>query len=131
MKKLCCTLFLLLLLNSCVSGQNQTAETASETFSPGAVTVLELAIEEFHQVFAEFEGLQIEQTSTMTRTDDIDNIVVQITYTSDNGEGVYGFEYRKDDSGDFILLSQGENVTVDNLVTIQPQEITNKELQED
>ena len=43
-------------------------------------------------------------------------IVVQITYTSDRGDGVYGFEYIKDEYGNWDILQQGENVTIDNLV---------------
>ena len=44
------------------------------------------------------------------------NNVVQITYTSDNGDGVYGFEFTKDSYGNWEILQQGEDVTIDNLV---------------
>ena len=77
---------------------------------------IELAKEEFETVFAEFEGLVITETATLSRTDDATNIVVQISYTSDRGGGVYGFEYIKDEYGNWDVLQQGENLTIDNLV---------------
>ena len=55
-------------------------------------------------------------TIVLSRTDEADNIVVQITYTSDNGDGVYGFEFAKDSCGNWEILQQGEDVTIDNLV---------------
>ena len=35
-----------------------------------------------------------------------------------NGNGIYGFEYQKDDNGNYELLQQGEDITIDKLVKI-------------
>lgn len=77
---------------------------------------IEMAQSEFHTIYAEFEELQITNTSTMARTDDEDSIIVQITYSSKNGDGVYGFEFQKDEYGNFEIVQQGEDVTIDNLL---------------
>lgn len=80
---------------------------------------IELAKEEFAGIFAEHE-VEITDTATLSRTDDATNIVVQISYTSDHGDGVYGFEFVKYTYGNWEILQQGENVTIDNLVNIAP-----------
>lgn len=59
------------------------------------------------------------ETSTMVRTDDNSLIVIQFTYTSDNGNGIYGFEYQKDNYGNYGLVRHGEDVTIDNLVNAE------------
>ena len=81
---------------------------------------IEMAKEEFAAVFAEHEGLAITDTATLSRTDEATNIVVQISYTSDSGDGVYGFEFEKDTYGNWELIQQGEDVTIDNLVDSLP-----------
>ena len=81
---------------------------------------IEMAKEEFAAVFAEYEGLEITDTATLSRTDEATNIVVQISYTSDSGDGVYGFEFEKDGYGNWELIQQGEDVTIDNLVDSLP-----------
>ena len=55
-----------------------------------------------------FESLEMSAEAT--------NIVVQITYTSDNGDGVYGFEFAKDAYGNWEILQKGEHVTINNLL---------------
>ena len=55
----------------------------------------------------------------MVRTDDNSLIVIQFTYTSDNGNGIYGFEYQKDNYGNYGLVRHGEDVTIDNLVNAE------------
>lgn len=76
--------------------------------------VIQMAKDEFYKLFSEFSGLEITETSTAARTDDGSHIIVEIKYRSENGSGAYGFEYLKDDYGNFELLSQGENVSTDN-----------------
>lgn len=77
---------------------------------------VELAKKEFAQVFREFEDVEILETSTMARTDDAREIVVQFRYSCGNGEGLYGFLYSLDDYTNPELLQQGEDVTMDAIL---------------
>ena len=52
----------------------------------------------------------------MDRTDDAKEIVVQIKYSSSNGNDVYGFLYNLNDYSNPELLQQGEDITIDNLL---------------
>ena len=52
----------------------------------------------------------------MARTDGEENVIVQIRYTSPQGDGVYGFEYSLEDYANPELIQHGENVTIDSLL---------------
>lgn len=108
------TLLLVFAFSACSNSPEANVEEAAVSVSYGKP--IEIAKEEFEAIFAEHEGLEITETVTLSRTDEADNIVVQITYTSDNGDGVYGFEFAKDSCGNWEILQQGEDVTIDNLV---------------
>ena len=117
MKKTILLLLALLLAfaaSACSNSSETNFEVAGVSVSYGKP--IELAKEEFETIFAEYEGLKITETATLDRTDEATNIVVQISYTSDNGDGVYGFEFAKDTYGNWEILQQGEDVTIDNLV---------------
>lgn len=90
--------------------------TKNEVVSKDYGKVIELAKSEFNYIFKEFEDIQIEETVTMARTDDENEIVVQIKYSSSNGDGVYGFIYNLEDYANPELIQHGKNVTVDNLL---------------
>lgn len=92
------------------------SESKSEIVSADYGKVIELAKAEFAEIFKEFEDIQIDETSTMTRTDDAKQIVVQIRYSSSNGSGVYGFEYGFDHDDNLELIRHGDDVTIDNLL---------------
>ena len=112
--------FIMVLVSICgLSGCNGNApeETPGvESVASDYGKVIELAKAEFNEVFKEFENLKIEETTTMARTDEAKEIVVQIEYSSNNGDGVYGFLYNLDDYSNPELLQQGENITIDNLM---------------
>lgn len=108
------TLLLIFASSACSNLSDANVGVASVTVFYGKP--IELAKEEFETIFAEYVGLEITETATLDRTDEANNIVVQITYTSDNGDGVYGFELAKDSYGNWEILHQGEDVTIDNLV---------------
>lgn len=78
--------------------------------------VVALAKGEFAEVFREFEDVEILETSTMARTDDAREIVVQFRYSSGSSEDVYGFLYSLEDYANPELLRQGEDVTIDALL---------------
>ncbi len=108
------TLLLVFVSSACSNSPEANVEEAGVSVSYGKP--IELAKEQFETVFAEYEGLEITETATLDRTDEANTIVVQITYTSDNGDGVYGFEFAKDSYGNWEILQQGEDVTIVNLV---------------
>ena len=112
--------FIMVLVSICgLSGCNGNApeETPGvESVSSDYGKVIELAKEEFNEIFKEFENLKIEETTTMARTDDAKEIVVQIEYSSNNGSGVYGFLYNLDDYANPELIEHGQDVTIDNLL---------------
>ena len=96
------------------NGSNSTAETEIVSTDYGKVIVL--AKTEFAEIFKQYEKLKIEETSTMARTDDAKEIVVQIKYSSDNGNGIYGFVYNLEDDANPELIQHGEDITIDNLL---------------
>ena len=117
MKKTLLLLLALLLsfaVSACSNSSDANFEVTDVAVSHGKP--IELAKEEFETIFSGLEGLEITETATLSRTDEATNIVVQITYTSDNGDGVYGFEFAKDTHGNWEILQKGEHVTINNLL---------------
>lgn len=108
-------LLLVMTLSGCADDPN-TEVVGFTVVSTNYGEVIEIAKNEFNTVFAEREGLEITETLTMARTDDNSNVVVQFSYTSDSGDGVYGFEFLKDENGNYDILQQGDDVTIDSLV---------------
>ena len=102
-------------LSSC-NGNAPEETTGVESVSSDYGKVIELAKAEFNEVFKKFENLKIKETTTMARTDEAKEIVVQIEYSSNNGDGVYGFLYNLDDYSNPELLQQGEDITINNLL---------------
>ena len=111
------TLVFICLLSLC-GCNNNTADTTAEheAVSADYGKVVDLAKEEFAEVFKEFEDVQIEETTTMARTDDAKEIVVQFKYSSSNGNGLYGFLYTIDEYGNHELMQHGKDITIDNLI---------------
>lgn len=119
MKKLLSIIIVFVMMTSIVAcgisnEENNTVKT--ETMSEDYGNAVIIAQDEFSSVFSEFDGLVITETSTMVRTNNNNRLVVQFSYLSDNGRGVYGFEIARDDYGNYEILRQGKDVTIDNLV---------------
>lgn len=108
------TLIMALALSACANPPD--AKTGENPAAVSYERPQELAREEFETVFGEYEGLEITSMATLSRTDEAANVVIRITYTWDRGNGVYGFAYGKDESGNWELLQQGANVTADDLM---------------
>ena len=98
------------------NGNMPSGTTGVKTVSADYGKVVELAKAKFNEIYKEFENLKIEETATMLRTDDAKEIVVQIKYSSSNGNDVYGFLYNLNDYSNPELLQQGEDITIDNLL---------------
>lgn len=113
-KKLVVLLLLMcLLLTACASREDI---AASEEVSADYGLVVTMTQEEFRRTFSGFENLEITETAAMVRPSNEQHVVVQITYTSANGSGVYGFEYEKSESGNITLIQQGGDVTILSLL---------------
>ena len=111
------TLALVCLWGLCGCNNNNADSSAEhEVVSADYGKVIDLAKEEFAEVFKEFEDVQIEETTTMARTDDAKEIVVQFKYSSSNGNGLYGFLYTIDEYGNHELIQHGKDITIDNLI---------------
>ena len=118
MKKIIGVIFILTCIFGLIgcngNGSDSTAETEKVSTDYGNVIVL--AKVEFSEIFKQYENLKIEETSTMARTDDAKEIVVQIRYSSGNGNGIYGFVYNLDEYANPELIQHGEDVTIDNIL---------------
>ena len=109
------TVILAAALTACAADSDHT-DVTSEVVPADYGAAIEYAQAEFRSVFAEFQELEITDTVTAVRADDVNTMIVQFTYTSQNGSGVYGFEVRKDEHGNVEILRQGEHVTLNALV---------------
>ena len=118
MKRLLSIITVLVVVTSmvaCGASNEENNEVITETMSEDYGNAVIVAQNEFSSVFSEFDGLEITKTSTMVRTNN-NTLVVQFSYLSDNGSGVYGFEITRDDNGNYEIVRQGKDVTIDNLV---------------
>lgn len=84
-----------LLLSGCHDTDNSVSDTNTEAVPANYAAGVEQATDEFLSIFSSFQNLEVIETSTMVRTDDNSLIVIQFTYTSDNGNGIYGLNIRK------------------------------------
>ena len=117
MKKLFAVVLVFLFSFSLISCGNKTTVSSIEVVvSKDYGKVIEFAKTEFTNIFKEYENVNIEETSTMARTDGEEAVIVQIRYTSPQGDGVYGFEYLLEDYANPELIQHGANVTIDSLL---------------
>lgn len=100
---------------ACGVSNEENNEVKTETMPEEYGDSVIVAQNEFYSVFSQFDGLEIAETSTMMKTNN-NSLVVQFSYLSDNGSGVYGFEITRDDYGNYEIVRQGKDVTIDNLV---------------
>lgn len=123
MKRLVSVITVLILATSMVAcgvSNEEKNEVKTETMSENYGDAVIVAQNEFNSVFSQFDGLEIAETSTMMKTNN-NSLVVQFSYLSDNGSGVYGFEITRDDYGNYEIVRQGKDITIDNLVKEESQ----------
>lgn len=118
MKRILCILTMLVMVISMAacSASKENNEVKTEITPDDYGDAVIVAQNEFNSVFSQFDGLEIAETSTMVRTNNNNRLVVQFSYLSDNGNGVYGFEITRDDYGNYEIVRQGKDITIDNLV---------------
>ena len=78
--------------------------------------ICEMAKEEFEEIFKDYRNIRINETSIMARTDDMNHIVIIFEYSSDDGSGSYGFEYRDSENGSAKLVTRGRDVNKNSLL---------------
>lgn len=117
MKKILIALFALTLLAAAGCGRANLADCVSEPMPESYGRVLELALAEWDQASAQLVNPEVTQSSTMARPDGSGQVVIQFTYTADNGAGQYGLLYQKDASGQYTLLRQGPDVDLYDLLS--------------
>ena len=78
--------------------------------------ICEMARVEFEEIFKDYRNIRIDETSIVARTDDMNHIVVLFKYSSDDGSGTYGFEYRDSENGSAKLVTHGRDVNKNSLL---------------
>ena len=118
MKKLSMVMVLFVVLSVLVacSAKSTNDEAKTEVLSEDYGNAIILAQNEFANAFSEYDKLEIIETHTMVRTNDSNRLIVQFSYLSDDGDGIYGYEILRDEHGSYEIVQQGEEVTIDNLV---------------
>lgn len=119
MKRIISLLMCMLLLVSITGCGTKTDDIKSEEMPADYGWAVTVAQNEFNRTFSDFPNLEITETSTMARTTSTESVVIQLRYSSDNGNGIYGFEIEKTATGSYDIIQQGEDVTIDNLVKEQ------------
>ena len=119
MKKATSIVFCLLLVLILAACGTKTSEVNTEEKTVDYGVAVTAAQDEFNRTFSDYSNLKITETSTKARTDSTDRVVIQFSYSSDNGNGVYGFEMEKTATGSYDIIQQGEDIGIDNLVKEQ------------
>ena len=114
MKKLFCFLLLAcMLLAAC--GQKTDFSSTLIVPSKDIEEPFRLAETECERLFAHLPGFDITGANVGGRSDDANTLVIEFTYTHENGEGQYGFLCDTDENGDYYIVSHGETVTIEML----------------
>lgn len=110
-------LLLAALLCLTVSGcqKNEVSEEDVQTLAQEYAKAVVVAKDAFEEKFNGLENLAISGCETLVLPDASYHIVVVFSYTSDGGDGQYGFECRHDENNAWVVAQQGENLTAENL----------------
>lgn len=74
--------------------------------------VREMAVKTFTQGFPE---ARVTETSVATSGGDSSRVIVRISYEMNGKTGDYGFDYEKNEAGEYELKRYGDGVSVDDL----------------
>lgn len=74
--------------------------------------VREMAVNMFTEAFPTAE---VTETSVATKSGDSKRVIVTLTYQKDGKTGTYGFDYEKNDQGEYELSRYGDGVDSDDL----------------
>lgn len=99
-------------LNSKSAGAASSASSGGEMDWSFVPVVREAAVKTFTQGFPE---ARVTETSVATRSGDSRRIIVRISYEMNGKTGDYGFDYEKNEAGEYELKRYGDGVSVDDL----------------
>ena len=99
-------------LNSRNSGAGSGSSSGAEVDWSFVPVVREMAVATFTQGFPE---ARVTETSVATRSGDSSRIIVRISYEMNGKTGDYGFDYEKNEAGEYELKRYGDGVSVDDL----------------
>ena len=99
-------------LNSKNAGASGIASSGGEMDWSFVPAVREMAVKTFTQGFPE---ARVTETSVATRSGDSRRIIVRISYEMNGKTGDYGFDYEKNETGEYELKRYGDGVSVDDL----------------
>ena len=118
MKKLSLVMALFVMLSILVAcnAKSTADEARTEILPQDYGNAIIFAQNEFTNTFSAYDEIEINETHTMVRTNDSNRLIVQFSYLSNNGDGIYGYEILRNEHGGYEIVQQGEEVTIDNLV---------------
>lgn len=99
-------------MNSKSASSAGTASSGGEMDWSFVPVVREAAVKTFTQGFLE---ARVTETSVATRSGDSRRIIVRISYEMNGKTGDYGFDYEKNEAGEYELKRYGDGVSVDDL----------------
>ena len=74
--------------------------------------VREMAVTMFTEAFP---NATVTETSVASKNGDGKRVIVTLTYQMDNRNGIYGFDYTKNEQGEYELTRYGDGVNSDDL----------------
>ena len=74
--------------------------------------VREMAVAMFTEAFP---NATVTETSVASKNGDGKRVIVTLTYQMDNRNGTYGFDYTKNEQGEYALTRYGDGVSSDDL----------------
>lgn len=74
--------------------------------------VREMAVAMFTEAFP---NATVTETSVASKNGDGKRVIVTLTYQMDNRNGTYGFDYTKNEQGEYELTRYGDGVSSDDL----------------
>ena len=74
--------------------------------------VREMAVTMFTEAFP---NATVTETSVASKNGDGKRVIVTLTYQMDNRNGTYGFDYTKNEQGEYELTRYGDGVSSDDL----------------
>ena len=99
-------------MNSKSASSAGTASSGGEMDWSFVPVVREAAVKTFTQGFPE---ARVTETSVATKSGDSRRIIVRISYEMNGKTGDYGFDYEKNETGEYELKRYGDGVSVDDL----------------
>lgn len=99
-------------LNSKNAGASGSTSSGGEMDWSFVPAVREMAVKTFTQGFPE---ARVTETSVATSGGDSSRVIVRVSYEMNGKTGDYGFDYERNEAGEYELTRYGDGVSVDDL----------------